>query len=54
MLKSYHVDDALERIKQSEHGAHHLIVYQDLGILRQLYTKYMKYKSHRSAPNHRG
>jgi hypothetical protein len=42
MLKSYHVDDALERIKQSEHGAHHLIVYQDLGILRQLYTKYVK------------
>ena len=42
MIKKCHVDDALEQINQSEYGAHHLIVYQDLGILRELYTKYVK------------
>lgn len=41
-MKNYHVDVALEQIKQSEHGVHHLIVYQDLRTLRELYTKYGK------------
>ncbi len=39
---NYHIDDALEQISQSEHGAHHLIVYSNQRILRELYTKYVK------------
>ena len=41
MLK-YHIDEALEQINQSEHGAHHLIVYPNQRVLRELYTKYVK------------
>jgi hypothetical protein len=41
-ILSCHVDDALEQIKQSEDGAHHLIVYPELRVLRELYTKYIK------------
>ena len=36
------LDDALEQINQSEHGAHHLIVYPNQRVLRELYTKYVK------------
>jgi hypothetical protein len=42
MIKNCHVDDALEQINQSEYGAHHLVIYPDIRVLRQLYTKYVK------------
>jgi hypothetical protein len=29
-IQTYHVDDALEKINQSENGAHHLIIYPEL------------------------
>jgi hypothetical protein len=41
-IRNYHLDDALEQINQSEYGAHHLIVYSDQRVLRELYTKYVK------------
>ena len=41
-ILSYHVDDALEQINQSEDGAHHLIIYPELRVLRELYTKFIK------------
>ena len=41
-IRNYNVYDALEQINQSEYGAHHLIVYPDLRVLRELYTKYVK------------
>jgi hypothetical protein len=36
------VNDALEQINQSEHGAHYLLTYRDLRVLRELYIKYIK------------
>jgi hypothetical protein len=42
MIKNCHVDDAVEQINQSEYGAHHLVIYPDIRVLRQLYTKYVK------------
>jgi hypothetical protein len=30
------------QINESEHGAHHLIIYPDQRVLRELYTKYVK------------
>ena len=39
---SYHIDDALEQINQSEDCAHHLIVYPNQRVLRELYKKYIK------------
>jgi hypothetical protein len=41
-IRNYHLDDALEQIKQSEYGAHHLIIYPNQRVLRELYTKYVK------------
>lgn len=41
-ISNYHMDQALEQINQSEHGAHHLIVYQNQRVLRELYRKYVK------------
>ena len=41
-IHNYHIDDALEQINQSEHGAHHLIVYPNQRVLRELYRKYVK------------
>jgi hypothetical protein len=41
-IRTYHVDDALEKINQSENGAHHLIIYPELRMLRELYTNYIK------------
>jgi transcriptional regulator with PAS, ATPase and Fis domain len=41
-IRNYHLDDALEQINQSEYGAHHLIVYSNQMVLRELYTKYVK------------
>jgi hypothetical protein len=41
-IQTYHVDDALEKINQSENGAHHLIIYPELRMLRELYTNYIK------------
>jgi CheY-like chemotaxis protein len=39
---NYHLADALEQINESEHGAHHLIIYPNQRVLRELYTKYVK------------
>ena len=36
------MDQALEQINQSEHGAHYLIVYQNQRVLRELCRKYVK------------
>src|SRR5689334_16810696 len=41
-LRNYHLDDALEQINDSEYGAHHLIIYSDQRVLRELYTRYVK------------
>jgi len=41
-IRNYHLDEALEQINQSEYGAHHLIVYPNQRVLRELYTKYVK------------
>jgi Cft2 family RNA processing exonuclease len=41
-IRNYHLDDALEQINQSEFGAHHLIVYSDQRVLREIYTRYIK------------
>ena len=41
-IRNYHFDDALEQINQSEDGAHHLIVYPNQRVLRELYTGYVK------------
>ncbi len=41
-IRNYNVDDALEQINQSEYGAHHLIVYPELRVLRQLYRRYIE------------
>jgi hypothetical protein len=42
MGRNYQLDDALEQINQSEYGAHHLIVYSNQRVLKELYTKYIK------------
>ena len=31
-----------EQINQSEYGAHYLLIYPELRVLRELYTQYMK------------
>jgi MEDS: MEthanogen/methylotroph, DcmR Sensory domain len=36
-----HVSDALHHMNQAEHGAHHMIIYPDLDILRELYSNYV-------------
>jgi Cft2 family RNA processing exonuclease len=41
-IRNYNLDDALEQINKSEYGAHHLIVYSDQRVLRELYTRYVK------------
>jgi hypothetical protein len=41
-IRNYHLDDALEQINQSERGAHHLIIYPNQRVLRELYTKHVK------------
>ena len=41
-MLNYHIDEALKQINQSEHGAHHLIIYPNQRVLRELYTKYVK------------
>jgi hypothetical protein len=40
--RNYQLDDALEQINQSEYGAHHLIVYSNQRVLRELYRIYVK------------
>jgi hypothetical protein len=42
-ILTYHIDDALEQINQSEDGEHHLIIYPELRVLTELYTKYIKH-----------
>ena len=39
---NYHIDDVLHHMNQAEYGAHHLIVYPDQRVLRELYRKYIK------------
>ena len=39
---NYHIDEVSEQINQSEYGAHHLIIYPNQRVLRELYTKYAK------------
>ena len=41
-IRNYHLDDALDQINQSERGAHHLIIYPNQRVLRELFTKYVK------------
>ncbi|MFL6361271.1 MAG: hypothetical protein ACJ72V_18305 [Nitrososphaeraceae archaeon] len=36
-----HVDEALELINQSGHGAHYMIIYPNLDPLRDLYSNYL-------------
>ncbi len=40
-ISNYHLNDALEQINQSEYGAHYMIIYPDLGTLRELYSNYI-------------
>jgi hypothetical protein len=42
LILDCHVNDALEQINQSEYGAHYLLIYPELRVLRELYTQYMK------------
>jgi hypothetical protein len=37
-----HLNDALKQINQSEYGAHYLLIYPELRVLRELYTQYIK------------
>ena len=39
---NYRINDVLHHMNQAEYGAHHLIVYPDQTVLRELYTKYVK------------
>jgi hypothetical protein len=39
-LEIYHVGDALDHIKQSEYGAHYMLIYPNLATLRMLYSNY--------------
>jgi hypothetical protein len=32
-IRNYNIDDALNRINQSEYGAHHLVVYSNQRVL---------------------
>jgi hypothetical protein len=41
-ILNYHIDEALDQINQSEYGAHHLIIYPNQRVLRELYIKYVK------------
>jgi hypothetical protein len=40
--KNYHIDEAVVQINQSEYGAHYLLIYPNLIMLRELYRKYIK------------
>ena len=40
MIKSCHVDDALEQINHAGYGAHYIIIYPDLDTLRDLYSEF--------------
>lgn len=42
MIKSCHVDDALEQINQAEYGAHYMVIYPDLVTLREVYSNYIR------------
>ena len=39
---NYRINDVLHHMNQAEYGAHHLIVYPDQTVLRELYTGYVK------------
>jgi len=40
MITNYHVEEAIHQINQAEYGAHYIIIYPDLDILRELYSNY--------------
>src|SRR5919198_5843499 len=40
-LINCHINDTLEQITEAEYGAHYIIIYQDLGTLRELYSNYI-------------
>ena len=40
-LTNCHVDDALHHMNQAEHGAHFMIIYPNLDMLRELYSNYI-------------
>ena len=42
VLMNYHANHALSQIDQAEYGAHYILVYPDLFILRELYSNYIK------------
>jgi hypothetical protein len=41
MIKSCHVDDALEQINHAGYGAHYMLIYPDMMILREIYSNYV-------------
>jgi MEDS: MEthanogen/methylotroph, DcmR Sensory domain len=36
-----HIDDALHHMNQAEHGAHFMIIYPNLDMLREIYSNYI-------------
>ena len=36
------VDDTLDQLSQAEYGAHYMVIYPDLVILRELYSNYLR------------
>ena len=36
-----HINDVLHHMSKAEHGAHYMIIYQDLDTLRELYSNYV-------------
>jgi hypothetical protein len=40
-LTKCQIDDVLHQLGEAEYGAHYIIIYSDLGILRDLYSNYV-------------
>jgi hypothetical protein len=40
-IMNCHVDDALEQVNQADYGAHYMLIYEDLTILREFYSNYI-------------
>src|SRR5918911_1851369 len=36
-----HINDVLHHMNQAKHGVHYMIIYQDLDMLRELYSNYV-------------
>jgi MEDS: MEthanogen/methylotroph, DcmR Sensory domain len=41
MIKGCHVDVALEQIIHARYGAHYMLIYPDMTVLRELYSNYV-------------